>query len=103
MYTLGLRVRWFPSVEFAFFAPVAVTLAWGGWLISQDLATIGVVTTVALYVQQMAGPLDELISWLDELSSVVPPSKRSRSFVPMAVRESATMPTLANVVHGPLW
>ena len=67
LYTLGLRMRWFPSVEFAFFAPVAVTLLWGGWLISQDLATAGTVTAVALYVQQMAGPLDELISWLDEI------------------------------------
>ena len=67
VYTLGLRMRWFPSVEFAFFAPVAVTLLWGGWLISRDLATAGTVTAVALYVQQMAGPLDELISWLDEI------------------------------------
>ncbi|MEO7751918.1 MAG: ABC transporter ATP-binding protein [Terracoccus sp.] len=67
MYTLGLRMRWFPSVEFAFFAPVAVTLLWGGMLINRDLATAGTVTAVALYVQQMAGPLDELISWLDEI------------------------------------
>ena len=62
LYTLGLRLRWFPSVEFAFFAPVAVTLLWGGFLISRDVATAGTVTAVALYVQQMAGPLDELIS-----------------------------------------
>ena len=67
LYTLDLRMRWFPAVEFAFFAPVAVTLAWGGFLISKDVATAGTVTAVALYVQQMAGPLDELISWLDEI------------------------------------
>ena len=48
-------------------APVAVTLLWGGYLISRDVATAGTVTAVALYVQQMAGPLDELISWLDEI------------------------------------
>jgi ABC-type multidrug transport system fused ATPase/permease subunit len=66
-YTLGLRLRWFPAVELAFFFPVAVTLAWGGWLISRDVVTVGTVTAVALYVQQMAGPLDELISWLDEI------------------------------------
>jgi len=29
--------------------------------------TIGTVTAVVLYVQQMAGPLDELLSWLDEI------------------------------------
>lgn len=67
IYTLGLRVRWFPAVEFAFFVPVAVTLLWGGWLIAGGHATAGTVTAVALYVQQMAGPLDELISWLDEV------------------------------------
>ena len=67
IYTLKLRMRWFPSVEFAFFMPVAVTLLWGGWLISRDVVTAGTVTAVALYVQQMAGPLDELISWLDEI------------------------------------
>ena len=67
VYTLGLRMRWFPAVEFAFFMPVAVTLLWGGWLISRDMTTIGTVTAVALYVQQMAGPLDELVSWLDEI------------------------------------
>ena len=67
VYTLGLRMRWFPAVEVAFYLPVAATLLWGGWLITNDLATAGTVTAVALYVQQMAGPLDELISWLDEV------------------------------------
>ena len=67
VYTLGLRMRWFPAVEFAFYLPVAATLLWGGWLIANGHATAGTVIAVALYVQQMAGPLDELISWLDEL------------------------------------
>lgn len=67
IYTLRLRMRWFPAVEFAFFLPVAATLLWGGWLIANGHTTAGTVTAVALYVQQMAGPLDELISWLDEL------------------------------------
>ena len=66
-YTLGLRVRWFPSVEFAYIAPIAVTLVWGGWLVSAGQTSIGVVTAVALYVQQLADPLDELLSWLDEI------------------------------------
>ena len=67
IYTLGLRVRWFPSVEFAYIAPIAVTLVWGGWLVSAGQTSIGVVTAVALYVQQLADPLDELLSWLDEI------------------------------------
>ena len=33
----------------------------------RDHASIGTVTAVVLYVQQMAGPLDDLLSWLDEI------------------------------------
>jgi len=67
LYTLGLRMRWFPQVEFAYLFPVAVTLAWGGWLVSQGRASVGVVTAVALYVQQLSAPLDDLLMWLDEV------------------------------------
>jgi ABC-type multidrug transport system fused ATPase/permease subunit len=67
IYTLRLRMIWFPQVEFAYLLPVAATLVWGGWLVAGGQATIGTVTAVVLYVQQMAGPLDELLSWLDEI------------------------------------
>jgi ABC-type multidrug transport system fused ATPase/permease subunit len=65
--TLYLRTIWFPTVEFAYSLPVAATLAWGGWLLYSGHATIGEVTAVALYVQQLADPVDRLISWLDEI------------------------------------
>ena len=67
IYTLGLRMRWFPQVEFAYLLPVAATLVWGGWLVAGGHTSIGTVTAVVLYVQQMAGPLDDLLSWLDEI------------------------------------
>ena len=35
MYTLRLRMWWFPQVEIAYLLPVAVTLLWGGWLVAQ--------------------------------------------------------------------
>ncbi|NMM25629.1 MAG: ABC transporter ATP-binding protein [Phycicoccus sp.] len=66
-YTLRLRMIWFPQIEFAYLLPVAATLLWGGYLVAGGHTTIGVVTAVVLYVQQMAGPLDELLSWLDEI------------------------------------
>jgi ABC-type multidrug transport system fused ATPase/permease subunit len=47
--------------------PVAAALAWGGWLVSSGHATLGEVTAVALYVVQLADPVDRLISWLDEI------------------------------------
>jgi ABC-type multidrug transport system fused ATPase/permease subunit len=43
------------------------TLAWGGWLASRDLATVGQVTTVVLYMVQIVDPVDRLVSWLDEI------------------------------------
>ena len=65
--TLFLRTVWFPSAEFAYVLPVAAALAWGGWLVSNGHATLGEVTAVALYVVQLADPVDRLISWLDEI------------------------------------
>jgi ABC-type multidrug transport system fused ATPase/permease subunit len=65
--TLYLRTIWFPSAEFAYVLPVAAALAWGGWLVSAGHATLGEVTAVALYVVQLADPVDRLISWLDEI------------------------------------
>jgi ABC-type multidrug transport system fused ATPase/permease subunit len=66
-YTLGLRLEWFPQLELAFLLPIAVVLVWGGWLVSGDHASIGQVTAIALYAQQLTGPLDELLMWLDEI------------------------------------
>ncbi|GEL94521.1 ABC transporter ATP-binding protein [Cellulomonas composti] len=65
--TLNLRTVLFPGVDFAFItAPVAVLL-WGGWLASEGRVTIGVVTTIVLYTYQVAGPVWELIFWVDEI------------------------------------
>jgi ABC-type multidrug transport system fused ATPase/permease subunit len=65
--TLHLRTIWFPTAEFSYVLPVAAALAWGGWLISAGHASLGEVTAVALYVVQLADPVDRLISWLDEI------------------------------------
>jgi ABC-type multidrug transport system fused ATPase/permease subunit len=65
--TLRLRTIWFPTAEFSYVLPVAAALAWGGWLVSAGHASIGEVTAIALYVVQLADPVDRLISWLDEI------------------------------------
>ncbi|HEY7988701.1 MAG TPA: ABC transporter ATP-binding protein [Lapillicoccus sp.] len=67
MYTLRLRMWWFPQVEVAYLVPVAVTLLWGGYLVASGQTTVGTVTAVALYVQALAMPLDELLMWVDEI------------------------------------
>ncbi len=65
--TLRLRTIWFPTAEFSYVLPVATSLAWGGWLVSTGHASIGEVTAIALYVVQLADPVDRLVSWLDEI------------------------------------
>ncbi|MGH3049590.1 MAG: ABC transporter transmembrane domain-containing protein, partial [Gaiellaceae bacterium] len=65
--TLFLRTVWFPSAEFAYVLPVAAALGWGGWLVSNGHASLGQVTAVALYIVQLADPVDSLVSWLDEI------------------------------------
>jgi len=66
-YTLALRCRWFPFLELGYQLPSAVALLWGGFLVSQDLATAGQVTAVTLYLRLVISPLDELLTWVDHL------------------------------------
>src|SRR5262249_57803156 len=65
--TLFLRTVWFPTVEVAYVVPVVVTLLGGGLLFLAGKVTLGQVTAVTLYVQQLIDPVDSLISWLDEV------------------------------------
>jgi ABC-type multidrug transport system fused ATPase/permease subunit len=67
MYTLLMRMVWFPTIESAFALAVAVTLGWSGWLALHHDITIGAATTVTLYVVQINDPIDRIVSWLDEL------------------------------------
>jgi ABC-type multidrug transport system fused ATPase/permease subunit len=65
--TLNLRSVLFPGVDTSFILPIVAVLAWGAYLISTGHATIGAVTTIALYATQIIHPIGELIFWLDEI------------------------------------
>jgi ABC-type multidrug transport system fused ATPase/permease subunit len=65
--TLFLRLVWFPFAELSYALPVAATLGWGAYLVTQGSATVGQVTSVVLYMVQIIDPVDRLVSWLDEL------------------------------------
>ena len=67
MYTMLMRMVWFPIVESSFALSVAATLGWSGLLVLHHVITIGAATTVTLYVVQINDPIDRVISWLDEL------------------------------------
>lgn len=66
-YTLGLRMRWFPTLEIGFFVPIAGSVLWGGWLAWSGHISIAAAVAVTLYVQLLLDPLGDLISWLDEI------------------------------------
>lgn len=66
-YTLGLRMVWFPTVEFGYVVPIVATLLAGGLFHIEGWVSVAQVTTATLYVQQLIDPLDRLLSWTDEL------------------------------------
>ena len=66
-YTLGLRTRYFPSMEVAYLVPVVATLLLGGFLYAKGWVDLRQVTAATLYVQQLVDPVDRMLMWLDEL------------------------------------
>jgi ABC-type multidrug transport system fused ATPase/permease subunit len=66
-YTLFLRTVWFPAIESAYVVPVSTAVFAGGLLTASGHATLGQVTAVALYMQQLVDPLDRMLGWLDHL------------------------------------
>ncbi|MFD0683319.1 ABC transporter ATP-binding protein [Actinomadura fibrosa] len=66
-YTLRLRMVLLPVIEIGFVLPVAATLLVGGLLYVHGHASLAQVTAATLYVQQLIGPIETLLNWLDEL------------------------------------
>ncbi len=66
-YTLKLRLQWFPTIELGVMLPVGVALLWGGFLAIHGHATVGQVVAVVLYALAIGDPVDELLTWLDEI------------------------------------
>ena len=116
-YTLWLRQIWFPTVDMAFLLPVSLCLLWGGFLVAHGRANVAAVTAVTLYVVQLVEPLDELLSWLDEVQvgasslariigvAKVPADRSASGAVPADERIVATDASYAyreghDVLHG---
>jgi ABC-type multidrug transport system fused ATPase/permease subunit len=116
-YTLWLRQMWFPTVDLAFLLPVSFCLLWGGFLVAHGRADVAAVTAVTLYVVQLVEPLDELLSWLDEVQvgasslariigvAKVPPDREASGAVPTDEQIKARDASYAyreghDVLHG---
>lgn len=66
-YTLGLRTRFFPSMDISYLLPTVGTLLFGGWLYTRGSVSLGEVTAATLYVQMLIDPVDRVVAILDEL------------------------------------
>ena len=66
-YTLALRNVLFSMVDASFQLPLVGIVLVGTWGFNADLITVGQITTAALYVQQLQGPLDRVMMVLDHL------------------------------------
>ncbi len=68
-YTLRLRTRWFPVVEINYILPVSAALLLGAYFYERDMASIATITAGILYAQMLAGPIEAMLWWIDELQS----------------------------------
>ncbi|WP_304452063.1 ABC transporter ATP-binding protein [Nocardiopsis sp. YSL2] len=66
-YTLSLRCVWYPSLEFAYLIPIALTFLTAGLLAADGALTVGQVATAVFVCMQLAGPLDRLLEEVDSL------------------------------------
>ena len=63
----GVTVRWLPWLQIAQIAPVAAVLLLGSWAYGESLAGLGTITTMVVYVQALAAPLEEAMWWVEDL------------------------------------
>lgn len=66
-YTLRLRNVFLPICDTTYVLPVAITLVVGGLFYIHGMVTLAAVTAATLYIQQLLGPVDTLLFWLNEL------------------------------------
>ncbi|MEU6645920.1 ABC transporter ATP-binding protein [Saccharomonospora sp. NPDC046836] len=71
-----LETRWIPCLELSHALPIAAILLLGGWAYTHDLVELGTITTMLLYAQALAAPLDELLWWVQDLTVSVTAARR---------------------------
>ncbi|MFI5981974.1 ABC transporter ATP-binding protein [Streptomyces sp. NPDC051555] len=65
--TTWLQTVWFPSLDLATMVPMALTLLIGGLAYQRGEVGLAELTAVVLYVQALGEPLNDLLTWTDEL------------------------------------
>src|SRR6185437_4090839 len=55
------------TAESCYIVPVALTLLFGGLGYVHGWFSLGQVTAATLYMQQIMGPIDDMLAWADQL------------------------------------
>ncbi|MEA5359508.1 ABC transporter ATP-binding protein [Amycolatopsis sp., V23-08] len=93
----ALQMRWLPSLEISYVLPLAVMLPLGLLAYTQGWAGLGEITTMLLYMQAMAAPLNEALFWLEDLQVAAAAARRI-----LGIREAAAeeAPKVTEVPRG---
>jgi ATP-binding cassette subfamily C protein len=67
--TLFLRSVYYPWVDISYVVPVVAVLLIGGALYTHGQLSLGAVAAAALYLRQLAVPLDAILIWLEQLQA----------------------------------
>ncbi|AOZ72023.1 hypothetical protein BK816_00860 [Boudabousia tangfeifanii] len=68
-YTAWLRVGLLGGIMLLLLSPLLLVIAWGGFLYSYGVVTIGEISTIFLYVFTLKGPISEFTFWIDVVES----------------------------------
>lgn len=71
LHTLRLRTVLFPSLDISFAMPVVGVLLVGGALHANGVLSVGVVVAATVYMRQLAGPLDTLTVWVEQVQGAI--------------------------------
>lgn len=92
-----LQVWWLPSLDLTYIVPMGTMLLLAGWTYANGWTELGTITTMLLYTQALALPLNEVLWWIEDLQvstiaarrvlGVRAPRPRARPAVPPDGRE----------------
>jgi ATP-binding cassette, subfamily C, bacterial len=66
---LALRTVLYPAVDVSYVLPLVGVLLVGGALYDHGMISLGAVVTSALYLRQLAGPLETMQIWIEQLQT----------------------------------
>ncbi|QTR02786.1 ABC transporter ATP-binding protein, partial [Saccharothrix algeriensis] len=91
--TLRLRTVLFPSLDISSMLPVVAVLLIGAALIEQDAVSLGAVIAATVYLRQLVGPLDTLMTWVEQIQGAVASYARVEGVAEIPAARAATTTT----------